>query len=451
MILYLFLPTSEYHVNWYGLLVFTALAMIAEGLSIDIYVKDSTVSTSAAPFIAGILLYGPTSAVVIGLGMALAAWLKKRRPPHRLIFNISNQILGGLFCALSVLVTGDQILTNSTELTQFIFGIVYGGILFFITTGLVSFAISIDKGGSVWGIWVNNFYWLGPIYIAMGALGYALMHGFLSSNILGVMAIIAPLLMLRLSQHQYLQRTKELVEKLQFTNKGLEESAEEINILNAELLEALADVIDLKDPFVLGHSQGVARNARRLAQEMELPAKKVEDIYKAGLLHDLGKIGIPEAILQKPGKLTEQEFEVVKKHPDIAAEVVAKCHSLQHLVPIIRHHHEKYDGTGYPASLRGEEIPLESRVIAMVDVVEAMSSDRPYRKALDPQIIIEEIKRMSGEYLDPRVVEAFLELAAKEGQLCFTNSAIDVCKKINGDARSNGRLKPAFFDRFISA
>jgi putative nucleotidyltransferase with HDIG domain len=285
----------------------------------------------------------------------------------------------------------------------------------------------------------------------MGALGYTLMLAFLSANLVGVISIIAPLLMLRLSQLQYLQRTRALVEKLQFTNRGLAESAEEINILNAELLEALADVIDLRDPFVLGHSQGVARNAMRLAQEMELPAQKVDDIYKAGLLHDLGKIGIPEAILQKPGKLTEEEFEIVKKHPDIAAEVVSKCHSLQHLVPIIRHHHEKYDGTGYPASLRGEEIPLESRVIAMVDVVEAMSSDRPYRKALDPQIIIEEIKRMSGGYLDPRVVEAFLELAAKEGQLCFKNSAIDVCEKINGDARSNGKLMPTPFDRLMSA
>jgi diguanylate cyclase (GGDEF)-like protein/putative nucleotidyltransferase with HDIG domain len=438
MTLFAFTLWAEFHVNWYGLLIFTALAMFAEGLSIDIYVKDSSVSTASAPFIAALLLYGPMSALVVGFGLAIAAWMKNRRPLHRLIFNVSNQMLGGLICTLVLLATREQLLLNSFELTLFICSLVCGGILFFITTGLISVVISLDKGVSPRGVWVSNFLWLGPIYTAMGALGYALMNAFVQSNLLGVITILAPLLVLRLSQIQYLDRTRALVKRLQSTNKGLEISYEEINSLNAELLEALADVIDLRDPFVLGHSQEVARNARRFALEMGLPAERIDAVYKAGLLHDLGKIGIPDEILQKPGMLTREEFEIIKEHPEVAAEVVGKCHSLQHLVPIIRHHHEKFDGTGYPDGLIGEEIPIESRILSMADVVEAMSSDRPYRIALEPHRIIEEVKLMSGDYLDPDLVEVFLRLAASEGQLFFKNSAVDVCEKLNGGGDNMG-------------
>jgi putative nucleotidyltransferase with HDIG domain len=130
------------------------------------------------------------------------------------------------------------------------------------------------------------------------------------------------------------------------------ERSREINLLNDELLEVLAEVIDLRDPYVLGHSQNVARNARRIGQELGLNPDQIDAIYKAGLLHDLGKIGIPGEILQKPGMLTSDEYETVKKHPVTGAELIGKCHSLKRLVPIIRHHHEKFDGRGYQMLLK---------------------------------------------------------------------------------------------------
>jgi putative nucleotidyltransferase with HDIG domain len=243
-----------------------------------------------------------------------------------------------------------------------------------------------------------------------------------------------------------LERTKELVNILKFTNKDLAESSREINTLNDELLEVLAEVIDLSDPYVLGHSQNVASNARRLAQDLGLNPDQIDAIYKDGLLHDLGKIGVPSEILQKPGILTREEYEIVKTHPIIGAQLVGKCHSLQRLVPIIRHHHEKFDGRGYPDGLRGSEIPIESRVIAMADVIEAMSSDRPYRIALDPERIIEEVKEMSGEWLDPQVVDVFLNVAANEGHLFFENSASRICEKINGNADVNLPWIPSSID-----
>jgi diguanylate cyclase (GGDEF)-like protein/putative nucleotidyltransferase with HDIG domain len=440
--LFIFLVGVDYQVDWYGLALFTILALVAEALSVDIYVKSSSVSTSAVPFIAGLLLYGPMGALVIGSGIAIISWIKNRKVIHRLIFNISNHVIGGLLCYIVLLVVKDQIPASYFGPMQFVLGLVFGGLLFLSTTALVSVAICLDKGVSMRVVWMKNFQWLGPVYVGMGALGYALILGFQSSDILGVIAIIAPIMLLRFSQFQYLARTKKLVKTLQTTNTDLAERSIEIEELNAELLQVLADVIDLRDPFVLGHSQSVAKNARRLAQELGLAPERVEAVYKAGLLHDLGKIGIPEDILQKPGMLTKAEFEEVKKHPDIAAQVVAKCHSLQDLVPIIRHHHEKFDGTGYPEGLQGTEIPIESRVITMVDVVEAMTSDRPYRIALEPQRVIEEVKEMSGEVLDPQVVEVFLSLATTEGHLFFQNSAIDVKEKISENGNSNGKRMP---------
>jgi diguanylate cyclase (GGDEF)-like protein/putative nucleotidyltransferase with HDIG domain len=421
--LFLFMMRMDFRVDWFGLFTFTALAIFAEALSIDIYIKNSSVSTSAVPFIAGLLLYGPLSAGVIGFSIALVAWIKHHSPVHRLIFNVSNHVMGGLICSAIILLVADKISSEYLLLAQFLFGIILGGVLFFTTTGLISIAISLDKSVRVDAVWNENFRWLSTTYLAMGALGFCLTLSFQFGGLLGVVSIIAPLMILRLSQYQYLERTKELVSNLQSKNKELAISSKLINNLNEELLATLAEVIDLRDPFVLGHSQNVAGNASQMAKELGLQADQIDAIYKAGLLHDIGKIGVPEEILKKPSKLSRFEMEEVKKHSLIGAELVGKCHSLSRVVPIIRHHHEKFDGSGYPDGLRGTEIPIEARILAVADVVEAMSSDRPYRSALQPEDIIEELKKMSGDHLDPNVVKVFLKLVKTNKSLVFENSA----------------------------
>jgi putative nucleotidyltransferase with HDIG domain len=445
---FLLLVRTEFHVDWYGLIIFTALAIFAESLSIDIYVKDSSVSTSAVPFIAGIYLFGPVGAVVIGTGIALSSGLKNRRPIHRMIFNISNQAIGGFLCSSMLLIAGDQFSIRQSEPLLFIFALIIGGILFLSTTALLSLAIGLDKGVNAREVWMRNYQWLGPIYLAMGALGYALVHNFQNLRMLGVIAIIAPLMVLRLSQHQYLHRTKVLVKALKSMNRDLAQSSVEIHALNAEFLEALAEVIDLGDPYVLGHSQNVAKTAKRLAQELGLSSGDADGIYRAGLLHDLGKVGIPEAILQKTGRLTDDEFEIVEKHLCIVAQVVEKYHSLKALVPIIRHCHEKFDGTGYPDGLKGTEIPIGSRILSVVDAVEEMSSGRPNQRSLEPARIMEEVRKMRGEYLDPHVIDVFLKVIKTEGDIIFHQSAVKVCEKINGDANRNDPLVPVSSDRF---
>ena len=257
----------------------------------------------------------------------------------------------------------------------------------------------------------------------MGLIAYALVFGFQKAGVIGLFVILVPLLMLRLSQKQYIDRTTAIVNELREKNALLENSAQEITNLNEGLLTALAEVIDLRNPFVLGHSQHVRRYSILIAKKLGLLPKRIELIHKAGLLHDIGKLGIPDSILLKPAPLSSQEYNTIKMHTTLGAEILEKSHSLRDLVPVIRHHHERFDGTGYPDGLHGSQIPLEARIISVADAVEAMASDRPYRKALSFQEILEELKDHAGNQFDPLVVEAVLEVLQSKGESLLLNSA----------------------------
>jgi len=149
-------------------------------------------------------------------------------------------------------------------------------------------------------------------------------------------------------------------------------------------------------------------------------------MHKASLLHDIGKLGISETILLKPGKLTKEEYDIVKTHVTLGADLLEASHALEDLIPIIRHHHERYDGLGYPDGLKGDQIQLEARILSVADAVVAMASDRPYRRGLDNQEIIDEIEKFSGTQFDPLVVKIFVEILKDEEVEIFVNSAYSV-------------------------
>lgn len=223
--------------------------------------------------------------------------------------------------------------------------------------------------------------------------------------------------------------TREQNFKLQDMNKNLEENVrdrtKQLDGKNTELrtayiqtIRALAEAIDAKDAYTRGHSERVAVYASRIGDQMGLRTELIERIYFAGLLHDVGKIGIPDAIITKPDRLTLEEYEEIKKHPEIGAKILEPVEFLHSIVPCVRHHHEWYDGcqSGYPDRLAGDQIPLPSRVILVADTVEAMTSDRPYRKALSIDVVVAELHKYAGSQFDPVVVEAFLKLLEDEGE-----------------------------------
>ncbi len=177
-----------------------------------------------------------------------------------------------------------------------------------------------------------------------------------------------------------------------------------------DTLSALTSAIDAKDSYTRGHSERVTDLSVKLAKAMNLSNQEVESIKLGGLLHDIGKIGIPEGILNKPGRLTNEEFDIIKSHPELGTKILGKVEFLSGIVSIIRHHHERYDGKGYPEGLKSTEIPLLARIISVVDTYDAMTTDRPYRKALSVEEAIAEIKKCSGTQFDPEVAANFVDL-----------------------------------------
>jgi HD-GYP domain-containing protein (c-di-GMP phosphodiesterase class II) len=175
----------------------------------------------------------------------------------------------------------------------------------------------------------------------------------------------------------------------------------------ASVVRALTSAIDAKDPYTCGHSDRVARIAVRLAKELGCSADVLHTLYMSGLLHDIGKIGIDDAVLRKPGKLTDAEFEHIKEHPELGYRILADIKQLSDVLPAVLHHHEQWDGGGYPFKLAGDQTPLIARIVAVADAFDAMSSDRPYRKGLPCERVDQIFKEGAGRQWDPRVIDAY--------------------------------------------
>ena len=198
--------------------------------------------------------------------------------------------------------------------------------------------------------------------------------------------------------------------QVQNRTKELDNEKQSYEELTLETLSSLAEVVDAKDHYTNGHSFRVAAYARGLAMHLGLSADECEKIYFAGLIHDVGKIGISEAILTKPGKLDPLEFEVIKSHPALGGNILKGIKHYKIFEEVARSHHERFDGAGYPDKLAGEKIPYAARIVAVCDSFDAMTSDRSYRKALSDERALLELKTYKGKQWDPKIVVAFIEL-----------------------------------------
>ncbi len=189
--------------------------------------------------------------------------------------------------------------------------------------------------------------------------------------------------------------------------QDLEETKKENSQLIQEIIYSFVTAIDAKDPYLHNHSQNVAYYAKVIAEKLELPKDKCYQVATAGIFHDIGKINLDTAILQKPGKLSPEEWQVMKKHPELGAFILRRVSQMQDILPAIKYHHRRFDGNGYPDDCPLEEVPLEARIIEVADAFDAMTTDRPYRQALTPEEAYAELKKHSGKQFDPQVVKAF--------------------------------------------
>jgi putative nucleotidyltransferase with HDIG domain len=182
---------------------------------------------------------------------------------------------------------------------------------------------------------------------------------------------------------------------------------DELNQLGWGAINALARTVDAKSSWTAGHSIRVAKMALEIGSELGISSKKLEDLHRAALLHDIGKVGIPLSVLDKPGALNDDEHAIIKKHPTIGARILEPIASYADIIPIVLQHHERFDGKGYPGGISGNEIDIGARILAVADVYDALVSDRPYRKGWSVENVIDYIRRESGSQFDPDVAEIF--------------------------------------------
>lgn len=397
-------------VHWLGFAAIAFTIVLTEWFSISLYVRNTSLSTSAVSIIALVILFGALGTLVASLVFALTAAVKFRSPFNRILFNFSNHVIAGTIINVLIYWKGTESLSWEYPLLELMIALAASLILFIFTTTLISIGIGIDLKQSPYEVWKEQYQWMAPYYLGMGFISYALMFGYAYADLLGILTMLIPMSLLRISQAQYVEHTRGVVNELRQKNHQLEGSSIEIGELNEGLLVTLSEIIDLRDPYVFGHSRLVSQYAADIARRMKLSERQIELIRKAGLLHDIGKLGISMEILTKPGKLTREEFEIIKDHAELGGDLVKNSPSLRPLASIIRHHHEFYNGEGYPDKLAGNQISIEARIVAVADAIEAMSSDRPYRKALQPDRIIQELGEHSGTQFDPLAIEAAIAM-----------------------------------------
>jgi HD-GYP domain-containing protein (c-di-GMP phosphodiesterase class II) len=199
-------------------------------------------------------------------------------------------------------------------------------------------------------------------------------------------------------------------EALIHKSNSLKEAYSKLNLSYKNTIIALTKAVDARDTYTAGHSERVTQISFKIDEVLGLSPDQLNVLEIAALFHDVGKIGIPDQVLNKPGKLTVKEFNQIKEHPSIGVNILKTIEFLGNTLPMILHHHEKYDGSGYPFGISRETIPLESRIICVADSYDAMTSDRPYRKGLTHSVAVDELIKFKGIQFDPIIVEAFLKI-----------------------------------------
>lgn len=373
------------------LFIFAILAIASESLPVSLP-KGGFVTVSYAVFIASAMLL-PMGVIlpIAALGaLVLFGKAATEQPLWKRIFN-GSQFVISLAIAKSVLVVAGA--TSFDIEIDFLLIYLFASMMYMLTNvTLVSIALGKLSGKSPWSIWASNIRLFIPNFLALAPLGMLMAMIYENYGPLGIILLFVPLLLARHSFQLYIDMRK--------------------NYLNT--VEALVQALEAKDSYTSGHSSRVAQWSVKLAEALELPEDRLEFIKYAGVLHDVGKIGVSENILNKKGSLEDSEWEMIRNHPVIGQNIIQGIDFLFDVGSVVRYHHERYDGMGYPERIAGEAIPLESRIIAVADTYDAMTSDRSYRKGLSSCEALVELRRVAGTQLDPQIVEAFCRIVQEE-------------------------------------
>jgi diguanylate cyclase (GGDEF)-like protein/putative nucleotidyltransferase with HDIG domain len=403
--------------DWIGMIALVALVGAGQALALE--VDDGSISVSAVGVIAGAALFGPRAALALAITTVAVEWSARRSPFHYVVFNAGTLSLASL-AATGVFTAGFG--GDLGEVVYVIAGIAAGATYFAVNMGLISLAVALEGHERWWAVFRERFAWLGTHYLVYGFIAGVIWVGHEAAGLWALAVFAVPLLLMRRTQEAYLRHTQRSAQKLrqaaetiQHQNVSLEHANRLLRERSTAAMESLSATVDARDAYTAGHSRRVQQLALAVGRELGLSQAELDLLGHAALFHDIGKLAIPDAILLKPASLTVGEWELMQRHADEGARIIDRLGFLNDAVPAIRHHHERFDGTGYPDRLKGEEIPLGARIIHVADALDSMLTTRIYRAARPASQALDELRGAAGTQFCPRCVSALERILPLDG------------------------------------
>jgi diguanylate cyclase (GGDEF)-like protein/putative nucleotidyltransferase with HDIG domain len=385
-----------------ALLLLSSLAS-AFKVSLPLASSGSTMSVSYAVDFAALLLLGADETMLVA---AASAWsqctfrTESRTPPYRTLFSIASLVLTVKAAGLAYTWLGGAATVAGLSPFEVAKPLVGAATTYFVfNTAFIATAIALSTRQRILRVWNENFLWSAPSYF-FGA-GAAAIAAWVVGRGGYWMALLtaAPVYLIYRTYKVYMGRIQDQ-----------QRHVRQVSDLHLATIEALALAIDAKDQTAQSHIRRVQAYAAGIARALGMSDNEIQGVKTAALLHDIGKLAVPEHILSKPGPLTQEEFQKIRIHPQVGAEIISGVPFPYPVAPLILSHHERWDGKGYPVGLKGEEIPLGARILSVVDYFDALMSERPYHKAMGLDAALGLLRQESGKALDPRVVQTFIDL-----------------------------------------
>lgn len=375
-----------------GAVLFGILIFAADNFSVPLP-KTGFVSVNFGISLASLILFGPSTAIIVTFVSSISLRdIFKKEPYYKHLFN-TGQYLVSICCASWVFEIMfsrelDNVFTSKHIGIIFLVAIIF----FFVNTFLTALVISISQNIKILNVWIFNFAWLLPFHFFLVVMAIAISFLY---KAYGPFTLLLTLMPLVIAQYTYMLRTNE--------RKAL---------LNS--IMHIVKIVEAKDVYTAGHSVRVAEYSEKIARKLKLNEYDIEILKNIANLHDIGKIQIDLSILNKTEKLTSEDWSEIKKHPIVGFEIVKEITFLKDNADAILYHHERYDGSGYPFGIKDERIPLFAKIVSVADSYDAMTTDRPYRKALNIYEAIDELKRNIGKQFDGNVCSKMLEILSEE-------------------------------------
>jgi len=374
------------------IILFGFFAVLAESMPIYIS-KEITVSVAFAVDLMALLIFGPyESALIAGIGTAfqISKYADGRVrhifnfPYYKTLFNISQIALSVGIGGLIYKYTGG--ISGTYVYPQHLLSAIFGAIVYYLlNTSIVAILLSFLTNKSLTYVLTKEIKWMIPNFLFLAFLGIVMSEAFIRIGYVSLILLFIPLFMIRYMFKLYMDSKQSYY----------------------DTINVLVKALDAKDKYTAGHSKNVEKISALLCREFGLSESHTEMVRIAALLHDIGKIGVKEEVLNKPGKLTDEELSIIKEHPQKGYEILKEVPALKEASLWVKYHHEWYNGSGYPDRIKGDEIPLEAQILSLADVFDALVSDRPYRKAFSQEEAYKIIVANEGTQFSPKIISAF--------------------------------------------